>query len=70
MVEILQLVHGISSFLEVLCKRGVLKNFSKFSYKHKKQSSGGVLSKDVLKSFAKFIEKHFCQSLLFNKVAG
>ena len=55
---------------EVLYKRGVLKNFSKFTDKHKKLSSGGVLSKDVLKSFAKFREKNLCQGLFFNKVAG
>ena len=57
MVEILQLLHEISSFSEVLYKRGVLKNFSKFSDKHKKQSFGGFLSKDVFKNFAKFTEK-------------
>ena len=51
-VEILQFVHKVSSFPEALYKRGVLKNFSKFSDKYKKQSSGGVLSKDVLKNFA------------------
>ena len=44
-VEILQLVHEISSFSEVLYKRGVLRNFSKFTDKHKKKSSGSVLSK-------------------------
>ena len=37
---------------------------------HKKQSFGGVLSKDVLKHFAKFTDKHLCRGLLFNKVAG
>ena len=59
-----------SSFPEVLYKRSVLKN-SKFTDKHKKQSSWGVLSKkDVLKYFAKFTEKHFCRSLFFSKVAG
>ena len=68
-VEILQLVHEISSFPEVLHKRGALKNFSKFTDKHKKQSSGGVLSKDVLKNFAKFTDKRLCRSLFFNKVA-
>ena len=55
-VEILQLAHEMNSFPEVLYKRGVLKNLSKFSDKHKRQSSGGVLSKDVLKNFAKFAE--------------
>ena len=39
---------------EIRCSiRGVLKNLSKFSDKHKEQSSGGVLSKDVLKKFTK-----------------
>ena len=32
--------------MEVLYKRSVLKNFSKFTDKRKKQSSGGVLSKE------------------------
>ena len=36
---------------KVLYKRGALKNFSKFSDKHKEHSPGGVLSKDVLKNF-------------------
>ena len=49
-VEIQQLVNEISSFPEVLHKRGDLKNFSKFKDKHKNQSSGGVLSKDVTKN--------------------
>ena len=69
-VEILQLVNKISSLPEVLYKRGDLKNFSKFTDKHKKQSSGGVLTKDVLKNFAKLTEKHLCPSLFFNKAAG
>ena len=51
-VEIRQLVNEISSFPEVLYKRGDLKKFSKFTDKHK-QSARGVLSKDVLKIFAK-----------------
>ena len=42
MAEIGQLVNEISNFPEVLYKRGDLKNFSKFTDKHKKQSSGGV----------------------------
>ena len=58
-VQILQ----ISSFSQVLYKKGDLNNFSKFRDKHKKQSSGGVLSKMFLKRFAKFIEKHLCRSL-------
>ena len=42
---------------KLLYKSGVLKNFSKFSDKHKEQSSGGALSKDVLKNFVKLTEK-------------
>ena len=68
-VEILQLAHEISSFREALCKRGALKNLSKFSDKRKKQSSEGVLLKYVLNNFAKFTEKHLFQNLFFNKVA-
>ena len=69
-VEVWQLVNEISSFPEVLCERGDLKNFSKFTDKHKTQSSGGVLTKDVLKNFAKFTDKHLCPSLFFNKAVG
>ena len=54
MVESLQLVHEISSFPEVLYKRSVLENFSKFADKRKKQSSGGVLSKE--KMFLKILQ--------------
>ena len=60
-VEIRQLANEISSFPEVLYKRDDLKNFSKFTDKQKKQSTGGVLTKDVLKNFAKFTDKHICQ---------
>ena len=70
MVEILQLVHEISSFLEMVYKRGDLKNFYRFTDKHKRQSSVGVLPKDVLITFLKFTEKHLSWSLFFNKVAG
>ena len=52
----------------MLYERGVLKNFPTFTDKLKKQSSGGVLSKDVLKNFAKLIEKYLCRNLFFNKV--
>ena len=54
----------------MLYKRDVLKNFSKFTDKLKKQSSGSALSKDVLRNFAKFTEKHPWGNLFFNKVAG
>ena len=64
-LEILQFVHEISSFPEVIYKRGVLKNFSKFSDKQKKQSSGSVLSKYVYKNVAKFIEKASLLKSLF-----
>ena len=63
-------VLSLSSFSELFYKRGVLKNFSILTDKLKKQSSGGVLSKDVLKIFAKFSEKHLRRNLFFNKVAG
>ena len=43
----------------MLYKRDVLKNFSKFTDKLKKQSSGSALSKDVLRNFAKFTENIF-----------
>ena len=45
----MQLVHEISSFPEVLNKRGVLKNFSKFTDKQKKQSSVVFYQKMFLK---------------------
>ena len=70
LVQILQVVHEIRIFLEVLYNRDVLKNFSKFTYKLMKQSCGGVLSTDGLKTFPKFTEKHLCQNLFLNKVAG
>ena len=55
LVKIQQLVHKISSFPDILYKKGVQKNFSKFTDKNKKQSSTGNLSKDVLKKFAKSV---------------
>ena len=69
LVEFLQLVHEITSFPEMLYKRGILKNLSKLIDKHEKQPRG-VLSKDVLKNFEKFTEKRLCWSLFLNKVAG
>ena len=69
MLEIVQLVHEISAFPEVFYMRSILKT-SKFTDKHKKQSSGSVMSKDVLKTFAKFTEKHLSRSLIFIKDAG
>ena len=64
LVEILQFVNEIGSFTEVLYKTGILKNFLKFTSKHKRHSSGDVLSKVNLKTFVKFTENHLCQSLL------
>ena len=68
MAEILQIVHKITTFPEVLHTRGDPKNFSKFTDTHKKESSGGVLSIDVLKNFAKFTDKHLCWSLFLIKL--
>ena len=70
MVEIQQFVLQTRNFPEVFYERGDLNNFSKFTVTHKKQSSGGVHSKDNLKNFAKFTEKHLWWSLFLNKVAG
>ena len=38
--------------------------------KHKKHSSGGVLTKDVLKNFAKLTDKYLSLSLFSNKITG
>ena len=65
LVETLQLVHKISSFPEVLYKRGVLKNVSKFIDKDKMQSSGSVLLKDIFKNFAEFKKKTSFPETLF-----
>ena len=53
----------------MLLKRGILKSFPKFTDKHKKQLSGGVLWKDVLQNFGKFTEKASFPESHFNKVA-
>ena len=52
MVEILQLVHKIAVSLKCCIK--ALKSVSEFTDKHKKQSSGGVLSKG--KMFSKILQ--------------
>ena len=49
---------------------GHLNNFSKLAKKHRKHSSGGVLSEVVLKSFAKFTGKRLYRNLFFSNVAG
>ena len=47
LVEIQQLAHKISSFLDILYNKAV-------TDRNQKQSSTAILSKDVLKKFAKF----------------
>ena len=49
----------------MLYKRGALKNFSKFSDKHKEQSFGGALLKDVLKNFCKTHRKNIFAEVSF-----
>ena len=63
-----KLVHEIISFQGVLYEKGVLKNFSKLAEKHKKQSSGGVLSKNA--KFCKICRKTSLPESLFNNVVG
>ena len=70
LVEILPLVHEISSFSEVPYKRDALRNFSKFLDKLKKQSSGSALSKDVLRNVAKFSENIFAGISFLIKLQG
>ena len=55
-----------SSDPEVFCKKGVLRNFTRFKGKHQKFKSSNrrcSINKGVLKNFAKFKGKHLCQSL-------
>ena len=68
-----------SSRPEVFCKKGVPKNFAKFTGKHlcrslfltKLQALGLELYwKVVLRNFAKFTWKHLCQSLFVNKTCN
>ena len=61
LVEILQLVHEISSFPELPSKKAVLENFSKLTGKCKKQSSEGVLSKNM---FLKILQKNHRKTFL------
>ena len=51
-------------------KEVVLKNFSKFRSKHKKQSSKSILSKSCSKDFRKIYKKSPVLESLFNKVGG
>ena len=64
-VEILQLEHEIRSFSEMLYKRGVLKNFSKFTDKHQMQSSGDVCQKMFLK-ISQNSQKNITGAFLWN----
>ena len=64
-VEILQLVHEIRSFSEVLYKRDVLKNFLKFTDKLKKQSPRGVLSKDFQLKILQNSQKKIFEGIFF-----
>ena len=71
MVEILQLVHEISSFPEVLYKSSVLKKLLKI---HRQTQEAvirrcSVKRKNVLKNFAKSTGKHLFRSHFFKKVA-
>ena len=70
LVEILQLIQKIAVSPRCSLEEMFWKNVSKSTYKHNKQSPGGVLSKDVLQNFFNFTEKFLLRSLFFNKVAG
>ena len=70
LVEILQLVHEISSLQEVFYKK-VFSKTSQNSQVNARSSHPEVFSeRGVLLNFGKFTEKHICRSLFFNKVAG
>ena len=74
-VELRQLINEISSFPEVVCKRGDLKDILESQTSLSQINTRGsypevFLSKAVLKNNAKFTDKHLCRSLLFNIVAG
>ena len=49
----------------MLNKRGVLKNFSKFSDKHKKQPSEVFWSRNVLKNYCKIYRKNIFVGVSF-----
>ena len=63
---------------EVFYKKGVLKNFAKFTGKHlcqtlffnKVAGRRCSVTKGVLRNFAKFTGKHLCQTLFLNKVTS
>ena len=65
----MRLLYETNSFPEVLYKRGVLKNFSKFTDKHKKQSSEGVLSKEQIFARASFLVKLQAGNLKLSEAA-
>ena len=57
-----------SSHRRCSVKKGVLRNFAKFTVKHLSQSL--FFNKVADLNFAKFTGKHLCRSLYFNKVAS
>ena len=59
-----------SSRPEVFCKKGILRNFTKFTGNHQHQSLFFNKVAGVLRNFTKFTGKHLCQSLFYNNVAG
>ena len=56
--------------LNVFWMRSSEKLLSKFTDKHKKQWSAGILSKDVFKNFAKLTQKHLCWSPFLIELQG
>ena len=58
-VSILKLVHEVSSFLEVLNKRGDLKNISRFTVKHKSSHPEVFCQKKFLKILQNLQKKVF-----------
>ena len=67
--EILQLVNEISSFLEVIYKKGVLKIFTKFKNKYNSSHLEVLCQKDVFKNYGKFAGKHLCWSPFLIKLS-
>ena len=69
-VAILQLVHEISIFPEVLYKIGDPKNFSNLQENTRSSHPEMFYKKNVLKIFGRFTEKRLCWSVFFDKAAG
>ena len=57
LAEILQLLHEISSLSEMFYKKGILKTFSKFRGKNKKQSSRCSVNKVFPKTHSKNLSR-------------